>query len=1237
MAKVGGPRVFFDIVGTFNAARLITDSRAQMAVVESIVLDSMDAVIQSFAGIGETVAAITSKVTPMALALSEATIEFEKFAGVNKELADEIIETGFAFGFTAEQSLAAGAKMAQLTALIGEAAVATATELGQTFALISGMGTADAMTKMINLQQQTSFMYGDLTEAQFKHLDATAQQNTVYANTIEVLDQLNTIENRSAASMKQITFVMNQFASQADRTGESISNMAAMSAVLIESGEEMGKAGRALRMIYARLGSNIQNNNDLLKEQGIETKNAAGEMRPLSDIVSDLSKKFPELTAEQQQNIVQTVAGNDHYVRFIKLIDNSARVTELASAAVNDQSTATEELNRVIEDNSTKYKDATAELDHYQSQLGQALLPAMTDAVNIQARFNKGLASFGESKVFTGMATFILQMQTFGQIAGGVINTYMNMKSVNIAMLTHQTVLRAINGEEIIRTDLYRQQGLFSGITLNNQRDFAKIAINANIVQLMMTEELREQENIQMMIAQQRKFVIDNEQRLLTIFQQQKTTKQEQQTAEMKLIELVQMRGGHEEYILNASRAVAAQKVMLTEKEFQIISASDLARRVALNTESIELRVMEKKGALLNIEIQTQNMLADLQMQQAQTEFNNLVAGSRGVVARRQAILDRITLLDTLNSKIAVAHDLQMADLQEEIMLQKNAVTGIAEQIGMEEALLAEHNQAVIIKQTEAMATARLNALDEETIMIMQQLGIQRGEIVMLTDMEILQAKELMSAKEHLAVADKVDLENKLQLAIAERAQIHGMNQSEQAVDRMSMSMSKLSMAAGMAAMGVGVLTNVLGLDPDESMRVQLILMTMSMIPAMVQMAAMTQQMLATSTAGVGATTSTLSLTFSMEALSVAATSAWVSMKAFMAAVAPLAALSIVISAAAYGLSKLLANANKGAEGFSELNTELDTTLSLLTALSAEDAAEYTVPFDIQSQLGKTFDLTTASYDELTGATETATIKILELQELQSVFAKDDPMFKMYQDRINIIKDFENVVSQSVDLAAGDRLAHTFGTARAAEVIKMMADGAIPEADISHLMKGPNGGDFGEYQGQVEILKGVGSRENYRMEGTGRYREGRIAIHTIQQAAAALDAGLITMRDLDADAAAYFTNIGDSYIYAAKNFGFVVDDINSGSDSMSGGFSEAEIKMRSFANAREELFFGGNSQYMSGDMMKQVVNTGVENLYQNVELLMTNNFFGLTIDEAIDKVSNGVLRTLQEQGVPIKV
>lgn len=79
------------------------------------------------------------------------------------------------------------------------------------------------------------------------------------------MDQLNTIENRSASTMEQVTFVMNQFASQAHLTNESIAMMAAQSAVLIETGEEQGKAGRALKQIYARLGGDINNARALLE------------------------------------------------------------------------------------------------------------------------------------------------------------------------------------------------------------------------------------------------------------------------------------------------------------------------------------------------------------------------------------------------------------------------------------------------------------------------------------------------------------------------------------------------------------------------------------------------------------------------------------------------------------------------------------------------------------------------------------------------------------------------------------------------------------------------------------------------------------------------------------------------------------------------------------------------------------------------------------------------------------
>ena len=1229
MAKVGGPRVFFDVVGTFNAARLITDSRAQMAVVESIVLDSMDAVVQSFAGIGESVTQLTSKVVPMGVALSEATIEFEKFAGENERLADGIIKTGMAFGFTAEQSLAAGAKMAQLTAVIGEAAVQTATELGQTFALISGMGTEEAMTRMINLQQQTGFMYGDLTKAQFEYLDAQDQQNTVYANTIEVLDQLNTIENRSASTMKQLTFVMNQFASQANRTGESISHMAAMSAVLIESGEEQGKAGRALRMIYARLGSNIQNNNDLLHQQGIETKTATGEMRPLSDIVTELAAKFPDLTAEQQQLIVQTVAGNDHYVRFVKLIDNAARMQELATDATTNQSTATEELNRVIEDNSTKYKEAQAQLQHYQAEVGQALLPAMTEATLMQARFNKGIASFGDSAIFSKLAQFVLQLQVFGQVAGGVIDTYMNMKSVNIAMMTHQTVLRAINGEEIIRTDLYRKQGLFSGITLSNQKDYARIAVMAVQSELMATEHIEQQANLVMMIKQEKEGVYNNEQRLRAIFQEQNVIKQDQLASEMKMIEVVQQRNGYANYELNAAKALAATKMRLTAKEYSILQTSVTQRRILLNTEEMEVRLHEKNLALAQITQRDNQSAIDAALQRNQIERENTQARTAAAALRRRELDEERQLLYTLDEQQRVANEANVQGIRDMLGLHEAKSIALQDEIGLEEALLREHNEAIIMAQTEAQAQQRLNDLDDETVMIMQQLGVARERIVLLTEEEIHQAKVLMFAKEEMNEADRVALEQKLAIAIQERNTIDGLNQSENAVNRMSAQMGKLSMAAGMAAMGVGLLSNVLGLDEDESMRVQLILMSMSMIPAIVQMSAMSASMMTTSASAAAAAGGTAGFSFSLAGLTVAARSAAASVSALVVAAAPIAGLAMLVGVVAYGFSKMISNANDGAEDFAELNTELKITLELLNTLTELEASAVDTPVELANQLGATFDLTTASLNALMDASEQSEAVLADMREKQSNYADDDPFFKMYQERINAIVSFNGLVEQQAAVLAGDELAHTFGTARLAKMVDLIANDMIDSPEIE--------GRIGNYLGQQEIMQ---YRHNQTgaswYEGTGEYEDVNVNVHDMKEVNRLLKDGTMKISDLDEQTKEALYNAADAYVFAANSFGFIVDDVVEGGGAMGDGFSTAEEKMRSFANAREELFFGGKSQYMSGDMMKQVVNKGVENLYQNVELLMTNNFFGLTIDEAIDKVTDGVTRQLIEQGVPLR-
>ena len=176
---------------------------------------------------------------------------------------------GEEFSFTAEQTYEAGARMAQMGAVIGKGNIVAGTRLGIQFALISGLETEAAMRRLTNLQQQTGFMIGDkLTKQQFQQLSVSEQRNVINKETMSVLDQLNTIENRSIATMDQLTFTMNQFAAQAHMTGSSISEMAAMSATMIEAGEQQGPAGRALRMMYARLGGDIGGARTKLEEMG---------------------------------------------------------------------------------------------------------------------------------------------------------------------------------------------------------------------------------------------------------------------------------------------------------------------------------------------------------------------------------------------------------------------------------------------------------------------------------------------------------------------------------------------------------------------------------------------------------------------------------------------------------------------------------------------------------------------------------------------------------------------------------------------------------------------------------------------------------------------------------------------------------------------------------------------------------------------------------------------------------
>mgnify|MGYP003144650907 CR=1 FL=1 len=460
--RAGASRVFFDIVGTFQAAKMIKDADSAATVFEALYLDALTGIQEAGQELSEIFNGLTDTVIPVAREFEEAQIQLEKFIQEGEDterLRGEVEDIGVAFAFAGDEAMAAAAKMAQISGVLGPGSLAVGTQIGMEFGLISGMETEAAMQRMINLQQQTKFM----TEGINENANAQDRANAIRRNSMVILDQLNTIENRSAATMEQITFVMNQFASQAHLANEEIRSMAALSAVMIETGEEQGKGGRALKMMYARLGSDIGGARTEMERLGVAVTDANGDMRPLSSMLKQLEETFNELTGAEQQNTAQIIAGNRHYTRFLKLMTNLDRVRELEVEAAFRLFPAMEEIERRRDTELFQLEQAEANVQRYSAALGEALIPSLTSVTEKQANFMQVLSEFAEGFGGPLLTGLVAVGQNFRSIIGPVATLFITFKSLSIATQTQLAVMRALNSEQLMNNaTLTKNSGLSS-------------------------------------------------------------------------------------------------------------------------------------------------------------------------------------------------------------------------------------------------------------------------------------------------------------------------------------------------------------------------------------------------------------------------------------------------------------------------------------------------------------------------------------------------------------------------------------------------------------------------------------------------------------------------------------------------------------------------------------------------------------------------------------------------------
>jgi len=1140
MARVGGARIFFDVVGQFQAQRLINDAQANMTVLAGIFMDAADAIFQGFTGLFDSIGAGVEEVVTTFMEFEEQLVRVRKFYGGLTEETDAFVvasvELGKAFGFSGDQALKSSAKMAQLKAVLGESqAVIAGTEMGLLFAAIGEMETEQAMNRLINLAQQTGFIYGELGKEVYDLMDAEMKANVLRQNTIRILDQLNSVENSSVATMEQITFTLNQYASQANLAGESIGEMAAMSALLIESGEEATRAGTGMRMMYQRLANEGTHASDAIAEylDGIE----AQEVRTMSltEVLGHLSGVWNELSQEQQQNLAISVGGGRHYVKFLKLIENHTRLVQLQGAAYRGVYSAIDEFNIRQQSSFFQLQILEAEIYDVKRAIGEELAPAYVDAQEAQLKFWGYVEKVIEKESGKRLAENVIQMSAVFEQAKPVVDFTLGLLSMIIAMSTLHVIIRATRGEVDYLSQSYARTALQESAASAIKMQSVKIR-GANIMAI-------KAETDAIGLFAQRAY--EGSTRV------QMGLMAEYKAREMA-IEVIIAKGEAESWgRASTLNHLAAQASLNWELKKTILVNADL--RVILQE-----RWFAEKAVAAEMAIQADGMKIwrerDIALVHSQARAREKLTAQ--IMAETTAMSNEIVLGRELAKSTIIGLEAKMIGIQTTMLEAKGRIAAIV-------AMRAER-----IERGE-----NIPIIDAE-ITSLQALITTLGEEWLSLEQVVLASRQAGAARMASIAPTRVATMTTLKLAAAN----YTLRNAFSAVNKTLMIFSMVMMFAG---------------DQQKAMKLMIGSMAFMMVSTLIPSIKMAD------------------LATKKWALSTTAATAGINL-----VVAAIAAL------VAYGVYRMLPDTiEEDNVQLYEMESRLLSINGLLNDVLAK-GDQYLIPeefwgFDPAADIisGKTFDDLRENADL---ALDAADVLKAKRDDVKAAFdaataSENDSLAASLESQLTMWDDYYNDV---------DSIAQAHRDRQSALARKEWSDRRILEEHF-----------FDEMSQQVTYQKGMRQTtstpevpEGYWMGGVF-YKD----IHAVrdflsQYTDASIDSNkdvIKNFKKLQDDQIFYYDSTLASVRYMEQERVEIVQTAN-----------EMILNdMESFANNREELFWG-TRENITGALYKTIQQGQIENLLYKTEIMNINNFYGITVDEAVERVMEGIMDSLRKSGIP---
>ena len=233
-----------------------------------------------------------------------------------------------------------------------------------------------------------------------------------------IVDVYSKIAAVSASDTNELATAMSKTASSAAAVGSSFENTTAFIALMVETTRESAEnIGSALKSIISRYGELKTSPDSLIDSEGeamsfnkvetalqsvgISMHDVNGQFRDFDDVIIELSSKWDTLDMNTQRYIATVMAGNRQQSRFIALVSDYDRLSELVEEAANADDAATLQTLKTMDSLESKIQNLKNAWQGFYANLGleevfKGALSAVTTLIN---RLNSMPKLFGKVPV----------------------------------------------------------------------------------------------------------------------------------------------------------------------------------------------------------------------------------------------------------------------------------------------------------------------------------------------------------------------------------------------------------------------------------------------------------------------------------------------------------------------------------------------------------------------------------------------------------------------------------------------------------------------------------------------------------------------------------------------------------------------------------------------------------------------------------------------------------------------